>query len=267
MTILFDSPFWPPHPEAPGNPNVSFLGAHSSSPFVCGVTHSFSRYCQWNGDGRVEIRARDLGSDERGLEISGSIGGRFGAGYWLSLDSSFLINKLKTTMPAFRGLLWRLREMVRVQYPSKEPIVVAITITVITGITVISVHWSLLCAGRNPKDRSPLSALVIPIGANVPIAPFSRSSNRPCFLGGPRGRGLPLSAWLLLLYFSEHSLRSWLALPPATRAPHSPVRRACASARGLSLNGKRKPPCAGKRVFQTTGSRWEKCFLDVFPEP
>lgn len=83
------------------------------------------------------MRGGDLGSDERGLEISGLIGGRFGASYWLSLDSSFLIRQPKTMMPAFQGLLRGLREMIRVRYPSKESVVVMI-ITIV--ITVINCH-------------------------------------------------------------------------------------------------------------------------------
>lgn len=62
----------------------------------------------------MEIRAGDPGSDERGLEISGPIGGRCAASHRLPLDSSFLISKLKTVTPAFGGLLRRPREIIRV---------------------------------------------------------------------------------------------------------------------------------------------------------
>lgn len=140
------------------------------------------------------------------------------------------------------------------------------TISVLTVITDIGVHGSLLCARRDPEGRGPLPAPVTPVRGNVPIARclVARAARLPAADRGSTGsaRSSAAAASLFRALFT-------LVVGPRFCRPCSPLprpARPCVSARRSSSDGKRRPPCAGKRAFRTTGSRWEKRFLDVFPE-
>lgn len=121
------------------------------------------------------------------------------------------------------------------------------TISVLTVITDIGVHWSLLCARRDPRGQGAPSPLPLPLSEGTCRSPTVSLPAPPAFPPQTAGPRAPPAPQPLRLRFSGRSLRSWSALAFAARAPRSPVPHD-----RVSLHGAR--PQTGNEGHRALGS-------------